>query len=38
MATVYNTGHESTRSLVVTYCQTIGKADPDSKINEAPHA
>lgn len=28
----------STRLSVVTYCQTIGKADPDSKINEAPHA
>jgi acid stress chaperone HdeA len=28
----------STRSLVVTYCHTTGNADPDSKINEAPHA
>jgi acid stress chaperone HdeA len=27
----------STRSLAVTYCQTVGKADPDSKISEAPH-
>jgi hypothetical protein len=27
----------STRSLAVTYRQTVGKADPDSKISEAPH-
>jgi hypothetical protein len=27
----------STRSLAVTYYQTVGKADPDSKISEAPH-
>jgi acid stress chaperone HdeA len=28
----------STRLMAVKYCQTIGKADPDSKITEAPHA
>jgi acid stress chaperone HdeA len=27
----------STRSLAVTYCRTVGKAHPDSKISEAPH-
>ncbi|HME14939.1 MAG TPA: hypothetical protein VKG83_05760 [Mycobacterium sp.] len=26
----------STRSSAVTYCQTVGKPDPDSKISEAP--
>jgi acid stress chaperone HdeA len=24
------------RSAVVTYCETVGRADPDSKITEAP--
>jgi len=28
----------TTRLSAVTYCQTVGKADQDSKINEAPHA
>jgi acid stress chaperone HdeA len=27
---------DTTRSLAVTYCQTVGKPDPDSKISEAP--
>lgn len=26
----------TTRSAVLTYCQTVGKPDPDSKISEAP--
>ena len=29
---------DTTRSSAVTYCQTVGKPDPDSKISEAPHA
>jgi acid stress chaperone HdeA len=28
---------ETVRSATVTYCQTLGKPDPDSKIAEAPH-
>jgi len=27
---------ETSRSAAVTYCQTVGKPDPDSKISEAP--
>lgn len=27
---------DTTRLSAVTYCQTVGKPDPDSKISEAP--
>ena len=29
---------QTVRSATVTYCQTVGKPDPDSKIAEAPHS
>ena len=28
---------ETVRSATVTYCETLGKPDPDSKRAEAPH-
>jgi acid stress chaperone HdeA len=28
---------DTARSAAVTYCQTVGAPDPDSKISEAPH-